>query len=85
MIHENTHAVHYANKCKCKQKRQLEEYHASKEVLIQLLKEKDKTALRWAVEHIEICIGFDDYTYKPVAQKIMKLKLWQKCKKFVAK
>lgn len=83
LIHENTHAKCHAKNCKCQNNKALSEYHAFRETLIQSLKEKDINALRLTIEQIEGLAEWTDY-YGKACRKIMKLRLWQKCKMFVA-
>jgi hypothetical protein len=86
LAHEIGHAKCDEKKCKCfknKGNSVLREYHAYQYELKTLLKHGDRELLSEAIRQIELTFNFGaSYGYEDHAtaiEKIMKLKLWQKC------
>jgi len=87
LIHEISHAICSGKNCKCvkiyEKNPALAEIHAYKYELKWLLKHKQKGALKYEIEQIELHIKNRSDHYVEAAKHIMKLKLWQKCLDYV--
>lgn len=87
LIHEIGHAICNEKSCRCMQNPDhlKREIHASKFVLLQLLKYKQKEILKNEMECLtRQANGNSNYEYYIKAAKhVMKLKLWQKCLNYV--
>ncbi len=85
LAHEIGHARCKANKCGCMQNTgAAREYRAQKFALTWLLKHENKPALSFLIDIIEEVLEDNPDSAHGLANKrIMKLKLWEKCKKFV--
>lgn len=87
LAHEIAHALHDAKNCDCMKNpnHKYREIHAHKDSLKFLLKHKQKKALKWLIERIKehTIEGAWNNEAQPAAERIMKLKLWQKCLDYV--
>jgi len=84
LAHEIGHALCSEKNCKCMIGRNnhiLAEYHAFKFELGWLLKHKQKKALKSAIHDIKDYHDVNAHQF--AAERIMKLKLWQKCLGYV--
>ena len=89
LAHEIGHALCEEKKCKCRKSLPGDhaptEYHAMKFGLNWLLKHRHKESLMWEVDNLEKWSVFCQCSpdHQKAARKVMKLKLWKKCKKFI--
>jgi len=90
LAHEIGHALCSVNNCKCQEDdhKILAEHHANMFCLKYLLKTKQAEPIKAYINLIERQASFKAFDSrfvraKEAAKKIMKLKLWEKCKKFV--
>ena len=63
--------------------RLLAEYHAYKEGLQATLKFGNKDVIKETILLIEEQAATSAYYYKTAARKVMRLKLWQRCKSYL--
>ena len=90
LAHELGHALCAQKGCKCRLKHKeygsmiitdevLTEYHAFKYALTWLLKHKQKKSLQWVMPFM----GKEWGPHLIAVRKVKKLKLWEKCKRFI--
>lgn len=88
LIHEKIHLDHETNNCGCIEltNRTLSEYHAYKEGLQIALKLGNKDVIKETILLIESQANLPDSNCHTIAaKKTVKLKIWQKCKDYLAK
>ena len=86
LVHEIAHANCDKNNCICwtTEDNVLREYHAYKYSLEWLLKNNCPEALKFTIKSIKSNSEIQDFEqHTQAAQRIVKLKLWQKCLDFI--
>ena len=83
LAHETGHALCDKHKCRCrKHDGALGEFHAQKFALSTLLNHNNKLALIFLMDIIEMDADEGNGPHERADRQVMKLKLWEKCKKF---